>query len=136
MTDSISRRIERRLPRFLLDSPVSALGYAYGTAVGMLWGYVWSTGRVKRRGRLWVFRGMPRWSFPRGGVCMGACYLTGTLPVDAGIVRHESIHASQWRRFGFLIPILYTLEGRDALRNRFEIDAGLADGRYVPRRHR
>ncbi|MDZ8171143.1 Fe-S oxidoreductase [Microbacterium xanthum] len=136
MTDSISRRIERRLPPVLLDSPLSAIGFLYATVVGMVWGFLWSTGPVERRGRLWVFRGMPAWAFPRGGVCMGACYLTGTLPVDAGIVRHESIHAAQWRRFGFLMPLLYALEGRDALRNRFEVHAGLADGRYVPRRRR
>ena len=136
MSEQISRRIERRLPSFLRGSPVGAVGYAYGTAVGMLWGFLWSTGPIERRGELWVFRGMPAWTFPRGGVCMGACYLTGSLPVDAGIVRHESVHARQWRRFGFLMPVLYTLEGRDPLRNRFEIDAGLADGRYVRRRRR
>ena len=31
------------------------------------------------------------------------------------------------------MPVLYLLAGRDPLRNRFEIEAGLEDGNYVPR---
>ena len=31
------------------------------------------------------------------------------------------------------MPLLYLLAGRDPLRNRFEIEAGLEDGNYVPR---
>jgi hypothetical protein len=32
-----------------------------------------------------------------------------------------------------LMPILYSIAGRDPLQNRFEIEAGLADGNYLPR---
>lgn len=128
------RRIDRFLP--FLDSRLSLAGYAWGTAVGWLWGSIWSTGRVERRDGLWVFRGLPRWAFRRGGVCVGGCYLTGDGIVTDRVLRHEAVHARQWRRYGFLMPVLYLLAGRDPLRNRFEIEAGLEDGNYVPRRGR
>jgi hypothetical protein len=127
------RAIDRWIPGVLLDSPVSALGYAYGCAVGWVWGTLWSRGRIERRGRLFVFRGLPEWAFPRGGVCVGHCFLTGDGRVDDRLIAHESVHERQWRRYGFLMPVLYALAGRDALQNRFEIEAGLADGRYIPR---
>lgn len=128
-----SRSLERWIPSFLLDSPISALGYAYGCAVGWVWGTLWSRGRIERRGRLFVFRGMPSWAFPRGGVCVGHCFLTGDGRIDDRLIAHESVHERQWRRFGILMPILYSIAGRDPLQNRFEIEAGLADGNYIPR---
>lgn len=128
------RRVDRFLP--LLDSPVSRVGFWWGTSIGWIWGSVWSTGRVERRAGLWVFTGMPTWSFGRGGVCVGGCFLTGSATVTDAILRHEAVHARQWRRYGFLMPVLYLLAGRDPLRNRFEIEAGLEDGNYVPRTHR
>lgn len=128
-----SRSLERWIPPFLLDSPISALGYAYGCAVGWVWGTLWSRGRIERRGRLFVFRGMPSWAFPRGGVCVGHCFLTGDGRIDDRLIAHESVHERQWRRFGMLMPILYSFAGRDPLQNRFEIEAGLADGNYIPR---
>jgi hypothetical protein len=126
-------RIDRLIPGILLDSPISLLGHAYGSAVGWVWGGLWSTGRVERHAGLWVFRGMPNWTFARGGVCVGGCYLTGDAPLEERVLRHEAIHARQWRRYGMLMPLLYALAGRDPLHNRFEIEAGLADGNYVPR---
>lgn len=127
------RSLDRRIPSILLDSPLSLLGYAYGTAVGWIWGSLWSTGKVERRHGLWVFRGMPRWTFARGGVCVGGCYLTGSARVSDRVLRHEAVHRRQWRRYGMLMPLLYLLAGRNPLRNRFEIEAGLADGNYLPR---
>lgn len=112
---------------------MSQAGYAWGTAVGWVWGSIWSTGRVERRGGLWIFRGMPRWAYRRGGVCVGGCYLTGDAPISERVLTHEAVHAMQWRRYGFLMPLLYLIAGRDPLRNRFEIEAGLEDGNYVPR---
>lgn len=128
------RRLDRLIPRFLLDSPISYVGYLYGCTVGWIWGSLWSTGRIERHGTLWVFRGLPSWAYPRGGVCVGGCFLTGDAPVDERLLRHESVHERQWRRYGLLMPLLYLAAGRDALRNRFEIEAGLEDGNYVPRR--
>lgn len=126
-------RIDRLIPGFLLDSPLSLLGYAWGCAVGWIWGTLWSAGRIRRSGRLWIFRGMPAWTFRRGGVCVGCCFLTGSGRVTRRLLQHEDVHRRQWRRYGFLMPVLYLLAGRDPLRNRFEIEAGLADGGYVRR---
>lgn len=128
------RRVDRLVPPFLLDSPISRVGYWWGTAVGMTWGYLWSRGAVTRHNGLWVFSGLPSWAFPRGGVCVGACFLTGPGVPSDHVLAHESVHMRQWRRYGFLMPLLYSLSGRNALTNRFEIEAGLEDGNYVPRR--
>jgi hypothetical protein len=127
------RRIDRMIPSFLLDSPISRAGFWYGSAVGWVWGSLWSTGRIEKREGLWVFRGMPRWAFPRGGVCVGGCFLTGDGRVSAALLRHEAVHKRQWERYGLLMTPLYALAGRNPLRNRFEIEAGLEDGNYVPR---
>ena len=119
------RRFDRRIPAFLLRSPISHLGYAWGTTVGWIWGSLWSTGEIERRNGLWVFRGLPNWAYNRGGVCVGGCFLTGDArPTDA-VLRHEAVHKEQWLRYGALLPFLYLLAGRDPLRNRFEIEAGL-----------
>jgi hypothetical protein len=117
------------LGRLLLDSPISRLGYLYATAVGLAWGFLWSTGRVERRGGLFVFQGMPSRTFGRGGSCVGACYLTDRNVSDA-ILEHEAVHKQQWQRYGMLFPLFYLVAGRDPLRNRFEIEAGLEKGGY------
>ena len=127
------RRFDRLIPGFLLDSPISRVGYWYGCTVGWIWGSLWSRGRIERHGRLRVFRGLPAWAFPRGGVCVGNCFLTGDGRTDERLLTHESVHERQWRRYGFLMPVLYALAGRNPLRNRFEIEAGLEDGNYVRR---
>nr|WP_323373955.1 Fe-S oxidoreductase [Microbacterium sp. STN6] len=120
----------RSLSALVLDSPVSRAGYLYATAVGLAWGYTLSTGRVERRGGLVVFTGMPRWAFGRGGSCVGGCYLTANNAGDA-VLEHEAVHKRQWQRYGMLFPLLYGFSGRDPLKNRFEIEAGLEKGGYV-----
>ncbi|QTV80697.1 Fe-S oxidoreductase [Microbacterium sp. NIBRBAC000506063] len=127
------RRFDRRIPSFLLRSPLSRLGYLWATAIGWTWGTLWSTGEVERRHGLLVFRGMPRGTYMRGGQCVGACFLTGEAAPSDAVLRHEAVHKQQWLRYGFLMPLLYLAAGRDPLRNRFEIEAGLEDGNYVPR---
>lgn len=127
------RRFDAFIPAALLDSPISRVGFWYGMSVGWIWGSIWSTGRVEKRAGLWVFRGLPEWAFPRGGVCVGGCFLTGDAPVTDAVLGHEAVHARQWHRYGFLMPVLYQLAGRNPLRNRFEIEAGLEAGNYVPR---
>lgn len=113
----------------LLDSPISRAGYLYATAVGLAWGGLLSTGRVERRGGLIVFRGMPSWAFGRGGSCVGGCYLTSTNVSD-DVLEHEAVHKRQWQRYGMLFPLLYLAAGREATRNRYEIEAGLEKGGY------
>ena len=130
----IGDAVDRVIPAFLLDSPISLVGFWWGTAVGWVWGSLWSTGEIEWRAGLWVFRGMPSWAFPRGGVCVGGCFLTGDDRPSEAVLRHEAVHKAQWRRYGFLMPPLYLLAGRDPLGNRFEIAAGLVAGNYVRRR--
>lgn len=114
----------------ILDGPFRRAGYLYATAVGLVWGFIWSTGAVERRSGLFVFRGMPQWSFGRGGACVGACYLTDQNVSD-DVLEHEAVHKQQWQRLGMLFPFLYLLAGRDPLKNRFEIEAGLEKGGYL-----
>lgn len=113
-----------------LNWPLAWFGYAYATMVGFVWGSIWSTGKIERIDGLWIFRGMPKWTFGRGGSCVGSCYLTNNN-VNPAILRHEQIHRTQWRRYGIAMPLLYAIAGRDPLRNRYEIEAGLADGGYI-----
>lgn len=112
--------------------PFARIGYAYATLVGLVWGSLLSTGKIARVDGLWVFRGMPAWSFGRGGSCVGACYLTA-VNVNPRVLRHERVHREQWRTYGMAFPLLYLLAGRNPLKNRFEIEAGLEDGGYVRR---
>lgn len=119
----------RTMRSVFLDSPVSRAGYLYATTVGFIWGFVWSTGHIERRNGLIVFRGMPKWTFGRGGACVGGCYLTAQNVTD-DVMEHEAVHKRQWTRYGMLFPVLYFFAGRDPLRNRFEIEAGLEKGGY------
>jgi len=116
--------------RILFDSLISRAGYLYATAFGLVWGSVWSTGRVEKRAGLFVFRGMPRWTFRRGGVCVGGCYLTDQN-VTTAVLEHEAVHKRQWQRFGMIFPLLYAIAGRNPLKNRYEIQAGLEKGGYL-----
>lgn len=116
-----------------LDSPISRAGAAFATLVGLTYGVPLSTGRIERSHGLIILRGLPKWAFRRGGVCVGRVYLTNQN-VNPRVLRHEAVHKRQWERYGMLFPLLYTLAGIDPLKNRFEIEAGLEDGGYVRRR--
>jgi len=119
--------------RILVDSPVSRAGAAFATAVGLAVGVPLSVGRIEVHDGLIVCRGLPKWAFRRGGTCVGRVYLTRDV-VGPAVFRHERVHVEQWRRYGMLMPFLYLLAGFDPLKNRFEIEAGLEDGGYLPRR--
>lgn len=108
---------------------IARAGYLYATATALVWGFVLSTGEVERRNGLFVFRGLPQWAFRRGGSCIGGCYLTGQNASDS-VLEHEAVHKRQWQRYGMLFPVLYLAAGRDPLRNRYEIEAGLEKGGY------
>lgn len=110
--------------------PLARLGYWYATLVAFIWGVIFSTGKIERHGKLWVFQGLPQWAYKRGGVCIGACYLTDHN-VSEAVLRHEEIHRQQWRVLGLALPFLFLLEGFTPEHNRFEIEAGLQDGGYL-----
>ncbi|MBT1546959.1 Fe-S oxidoreductase [Curtobacterium aurantiacum] len=114
----------------LVDSPVSRAGWVFATAVGLAVGVPLSTGRIRVEDGLVVCAGLPRWVFRRGGTCVGSVYLTRDND-GPRVLRHERVHVEQWRRYGMLMPLLYAVAGRDPLRNRFEVEAGLEDGGYV-----
>jgi len=122
-----------RLRRILYAPPIARAGYLYATAVGLTLGALFSTGRIRRVDGLFVCVGMPRWAFRRGGTCVGGVYLTDRNDAPA-VLRHEAVHRRQWQEFGMMFPLLYWLAGQDPLQNHFEIEAGLEDGNYLPRK--
>lgn len=113
-----------------VDSVVSRAGWLFATAVGLSVGVPLSTGPVRVVDGLVVCSGLPRWAFRRGGTCVGSVYLTRDNDGDR-VLRHERVHVAQWKRYGMAMPVLYAIAGRDPLRNRFEVEAGLEDGGYV-----
>lgn len=72
---------------------------------------------------------MPGWAFGRGGTTIGAVYLTSSTLSDS-VLEHEAVHRAQWRRYGLAFIPLYLMAGQDPLKNRFEIEAGLAKAGY------
>ena len=69
----------------------------------------------------------------RGGTTYGEVFVTSSPleRITPQLVRHELVHVHQWRRYGLLFALLYAAAGRDPVRNRFEQQAGLHDGRYL-----
>ncbi|KQQ07978.1 hypothetical protein [Rathayibacter sp. Leaf296] len=122
--------LRRAVAVVALDPAVTRPGYLFASAVGLVWGFVWSTGRIERRNGLVVFRGLPDWAYGRGGSCVGISYLTGANASDR-VLEHEAVHVQQWKRYGMWFPFAYLVAGRDPLRNRFEIEAGLEKGGYL-----
>jgi len=120
----------RWLRRVGLHPVVALPGYALVSAIALVWGAVLGGFRVSRRGGVVVCAGLPRWAFGRGGTTLGAVYLTRDA-VSPRVLEHEAVHRAQWRRYGLAMIPLYLAAGRDPLRNRFEIAAGLRSGGYV-----
>ena len=110
--------------------PVLALpGYWLASALALVWGSLLGGFNVRRRGGVIVCAGLPSWAFGRGGTTIGAVYLTHATTSRA-VLSHEAVHRAQWRRYGLAFVPLYLAAGRDARRNRFEVDAGLTQGGY------
>lgn len=72
-----------------------------------------------------------RGGFGRAGTTFGGAYLTKNN-TRLRTIRHESVHADQWALYGLSFAIRYLLEERrhPKAANKFEIEAGLADGGY------
>lgn len=119
-----------RVQRVLLHPAVTRPGYWFATASGLLWGGLLSGFRLRFRGGVIVAEHVPRWAFGRGGTTIGAVYLTCDNVSDA-VLEHEAVHRKQWRHYGLWFIPLYLLAGQDALKNRFEIEAGLELGGYL-----
>ncbi|MBD8053455.1 hypothetical protein ICV35_07185 [Rhodococcus ruber] len=102
------------------------------TALALLWARVWG-GRIDFDDEfgLYLCTGM-RGGYARSGTTIGGAFLTGRSP-SRRILRHEAVHADQWARHGIGFAIRYLREElrRPGARNRFEIEAGLADGGYT-----
>ena len=82
-------------------------------------------------GDLVIASGLPQRAYPRGGVCVGRVFLTGPPPSRA-VIAHEKRHVKQWYRYVALFPLLYAAAGKNPLTNRFEVEAGLEEGGYLP----
>ncbi|CCQ17116.1 putative uncharacterized protein [Rhodococcus sp. AW25M09] len=69
--------------------------------------------------------------FGRGGTTFGGAYLTKGNTARR-VIRHEAVHADQWAHFGLTFPFRYLAEEarRHGPANKYEIEAGLADGGY------
>lgn len=110
---------------------INRKGYAVAGLAAWAWGRLLG-GKLTRHGDLVVVSGLPRWAFGRGATCIGDTVLCHREP-SAQVLAHEDIHRQQWMRYGLAFVPLYFLAGRDPLRNRFEIEAGLAAGGYKRR---
>ncbi len=117
------------LRRVALHPAVSRPGYWAASGLALAWGSVLGGFHVRRRGGVVVCAGLPRWAFGRGGTTIGAVYLTHANTGRA-VLEHEAVHRAQWRHYGLAFIPLYLAAGRDARRNRFEIEAGLELGGY------
>ena len=111
--------------------PLARTGFAVATVCAFLWGCLW-LGHFQHRSGVHFFDNLPRWAFGRGGTTIGAIYLTRTSTSEA-VLAHERVHVEQWRRYGLAFIPLYLAAGREATRNRFEIEAGLERGGYMRR---
>lgn len=83
------------------------------------------------RYEIYVCTGM-RSGFGRAGTTIGGVYLTNTHTLQR-TVRHESVHADQWARYGVSFAVRYLFEEmrNPKQANKFEIEAGLVDGGYA-----
>lgn len=116
--------------RMLVHPLIARPGYWFATACGFVWGGVFSLGRIRKQGDVYVARQCPRWSFGRGGTTIGAVYLTHSAISD-DILKHEAVHRAQWKRYGLALIPLYFAAGLEGTTNRFEKEAGLELGGYL-----
>ncbi len=119
------------LGRMLFCNGLTKLATEVVSAVAVGYAAVFRDSSFRRDGDIVIASGLPQCAYPRGGVCVGRVFLTGPLPSRA-VIAHEKRHVTQWYRYGALFPLLYAVAGRDAFSNRFEIEAGLEDGGYLP----
>jgi hypothetical protein len=101
------------------------------TVVALGWARLWRARINFDDGvEMFVCSGM-RGGYGRAGTTFGGAYLTKDY-TGARTLHHESVHADQWAHYGLAFGPLYLIEEirHPKARNRFEIEAGLADGGY------
>lgn len=106
-------------------------GALVASLLALAWARLWRAEvRYDAAHRLLVASGM-RGGFARSGTTVGAVYLTADATRPERL-RHEAVHADQWARHGLTFPVRYWVEElrHRGARNRFEVEAGLADGGY------
>jgi hypothetical protein len=118
--------------RAVTARPVAAAGHRIATEGARLWGRMLG-GEERRVGELVVISGLPPWAFGRGGTTVGATFLTRSA-TSPDILAHEDVHRQQWERYGLWFIPMYFAAGLDARTNRWEIEAGLERGGYLPKR--
>lgn len=118
--------------RALTARPVAAAGHRIATEAARLWGRALG-GEERQVGELTVISGLPSWAFGRGGTTVGATFLTRSA-TSPDILAHEDVHRRQWERYGLWFIPMYFAAGVDGLTNKWEIEAGLERGGYLPKR--
>lgn len=101
------------------------------TAVALGWAKLWRARIAFDDAHDLFICSSMRGGFARGGTTIGGVYLTRNC-VAPHTIRHEAVHADQWARYGLSFIALYLFEEvrHRKTRNRFEVEAGLADGGY------
>ena len=124
-------RDERRAPSRAVRASRGVPSVRIATAAALRWAKLWGgTVTFDDEFGIYVCTGM-RGGFARSGTTVGGVFLTRARP-SRGLVRHEAVHADQWARHGLGFALRYWWEEarNPGSRNRFEIEAGLADGGY------
>ncbi|MBJ8347325.1 hypothetical protein [Antrihabitans sp. YC2-6] len=101
------------------------------TVIALGWAKLWRAKvEFDEEYGIYVCSGM-RSGFGRAGTTIGGAYLTKNHTARKSI-RHEAIHADQWGRYGSSFIVRYLVEEmrNPKSRNKFEVEAGLADGGY------
>lgn len=122
--------LQRQLGRLVFDTSATKLATEVVSVAAALYASAFPTVHFENDGELVICTGLPGYAYPRGGICVGRVFLTGTPP-SPHVIAHEKRHVAQWLRYGALLPVLYAASGREALTNWFEVQAGLADGNYL-----
>lgn len=130
-TGRVAHAVLQPVQRVLCSRPVALPGYHLATHAALAWGRLLG-GAVRREGDLHVVSGLPTWAFGRGGTTVGATFLTHAH-ASADILAHEEVHRQQWLRYGLAFIPMYYAAGIDARTNRYEIEAGLELGGYLPK---
>lgn len=128
---SLGRKVGGPVFQAATAPPVAKTGAAIATQAARLWGRILG-GKERKVGDLTVVTGLPPWAFGRGGTTIGSTYLTRDSD-SPEVLEHEEVHRQQWERYGLWFIPMYFASGAEATKNRFEIEAGLEKGGYLPK---